>query len=73
MSHTALSNATVAAGMVNFSLRRAQNVHWQAIDVDGAARAVGDDSDEAHNTPLVLGTASPSMRMAWRRARPKAL
>jgi len=28
-----LSNATVAAGMVNFSLRRSQNVHWQAIDV----------------------------------------
>jgi bifunctional enzyme CysN/CysC len=28
-----LSNATVAAGMVNFALRRSQNVHWQAIDV----------------------------------------
>jgi bifunctional enzyme CysN/CysC len=28
-----LSNATVAAGMVNFSLRRSQNVHWQAMDV----------------------------------------
>jgi bifunctional enzyme CysN/CysC len=28
-----LSNATVAAGMLNFSLRRAQNVHWQNLDV----------------------------------------
>ena len=28
-----ISNATVAAGMLNFSLRRAQNVHWQATDV----------------------------------------
>jgi bifunctional enzyme CysN/CysC len=28
-----LSNATVAAGMVNFALRRSQNVHWQAMDV----------------------------------------
>jgi bifunctional enzyme CysN/CysC len=28
-----LTNATVAAGMLNFSLRRAQNVHWQALDV----------------------------------------
>ena len=28
-----LSNATVAAGMLNFALRRSQNVHWQAIDV----------------------------------------
>ena len=28
-----LSNATVAAGMLHFSLRRAQNVHWQAVDI----------------------------------------
>jgi len=28
-----LNNATVAAGTVNFALRRSQNVHWQALDV----------------------------------------
>ncbi len=28
-----ISNATVAAGMLHFSLRRAQNVHWQATDI----------------------------------------
>jgi len=28
-----LSNATVAAGMIHFALRRAENVHWQALDV----------------------------------------
>jgi bifunctional enzyme CysN/CysC len=28
-----ISNATVAAGMLHFSLRRSQNVHWQALDV----------------------------------------
>jgi len=28
-----LTNATVAAGMIQFSLRRAQNVHWQALEV----------------------------------------
>jgi bifunctional enzyme CysN/CysC len=28
-----LSNATIAAGMLHFSLRRSQNVHWQALDV----------------------------------------
>ena len=28
-----LTNATVAAGMLHFSLRRAQNVHWQATDI----------------------------------------
>jgi bifunctional enzyme CysN/CysC len=33
------SNATVAAGMLDFSLRRAANVHWQALDVDRQARA----------------------------------
>ena len=34
-----ITNATVAAGLVNFSLRRAQNVHWQAIDIDREAHA----------------------------------
>ncbi|WP_232492027.1 sulfate adenylyltransferase subunit CysN [Novosphingobium kaempferiae] len=29
-----MTNATVAAGMLNFSLRRSQNVHWQAVDID---------------------------------------
>jgi bifunctional enzyme CysN/CysC len=28
-----INNATVAAGMLHFSLRRAQNVHWQALDI----------------------------------------
>lgn len=34
-----ITNATVAAGMLRFSLRRAQNVHWQALDVTREARA----------------------------------
>ncbi|MES2343610.1 MAG: sulfate adenylyltransferase subunit CysN [Pseudomonadota bacterium] len=34
-----ISNRTVAAGMIHFALRRSQNVHWQALDVDKAARA----------------------------------
>jgi bifunctional enzyme CysN/CysC len=33
------SNATVGAGMIAFGLRRASNIHWQALDVDKAARA----------------------------------
>jgi len=28
-----MTNATVAAGMINFALRRAQNIHWQATDI----------------------------------------
>ncbi|MFM5954429.1 MAG: sulfate adenylyltransferase subunit CysN, partial [Novosphingobium sp.] len=34
-----LTNRTVAAGMLKFSLRRAQNVHWQALDVSRDAHA----------------------------------
>ncbi|HQU01712.1 MAG TPA: adenylyl-sulfate kinase, partial [Acetobacteraceae bacterium] len=34
-----MSNATVAAGMLNFSLRRSQNIHRQAIDVTREAHA----------------------------------
>jgi bifunctional enzyme CysN/CysC len=33
------TNATVAAGLIRFALRRAQNVHWQAVDVTREARA----------------------------------
>jgi bifunctional enzyme CysN/CysC len=33
------TNATVAAGMIHFSLRRAQNVHWQATDITREDRA----------------------------------
>jgi bifunctional enzyme CysN/CysC len=34
------SNATVAAGTLDFALRRAGNVHWQHITVDKQARAL---------------------------------
>jgi bifunctional enzyme CysN/CysC len=33
------TNATVGAGMIDFGLRRATNVHWQALDVDKNARS----------------------------------
>jgi len=34
-----LSNATVGAGMIHFALRRSQNIHWQALEVNTQARA----------------------------------
>ena len=34
-----MTNATVAAGMINFALRRSQNVHWQALDVSRETHA----------------------------------
>ncbi|MCW5622580.1 MAG: adenylyl-sulfate kinase, partial [Burkholderiales bacterium] len=33
------TNATVAAGTLDFALRRAGNIHWQHVDVDKTARA----------------------------------
>lgn len=35
-----ITNATVAAGMLHFCLRRSQNVHWQDVDIDRAAHAL---------------------------------
>ncbi len=34
-----LTNDTVGAGLLNFALRRAENIHWQALDVNKYARA----------------------------------
>lgn len=34
-----VTNATVASGMINFSLRRAQNVHWQPTDITRSEHA----------------------------------
>jgi bifunctional enzyme CysN/CysC len=43
------TNATVAAGMLHFSLRRAQNVHWQPTDLTRA-----DHARMKNQTPRVL-------------------
>ncbi|NPD17639.1 sulfate adenylyltransferase subunit CysN [Xinfangfangia sp. D13-10-4-6] len=34
-----MTNATVAAGMIHFALRRSQNIHWQAVDINREAHA----------------------------------
>jgi bifunctional enzyme CysN/CysC len=44
-----LTNATVGAGMIRFALRRAHNIHWQAVDVSKATRAAAKGQ-----TPAVL-------------------
>jgi len=33
------TDETVGAGMISFGLRRAQNLHWQSVDVDAEAHA----------------------------------
>ncbi|SNY90102.1 adenylylsulfate kinase [Cohaesibacter sp. ES.047] len=43
------TNQTVAAGLVWYGLRRADNIHWQAVDVDKGARA-----SMKYQTPKVL-------------------
>ncbi len=44
-----ITNATVAAGMIQFALRRSQNVHWQPTDVTRA-----DHARLKNQTPKVL-------------------
>ena len=34
-----ISNATIGAGLIHFALRRSQNIHWQALEVNKAAHA----------------------------------
>ena len=34
-----ITNATVGAGMVQFALRRAHNIHWQSVDISKKQRA----------------------------------
>jgi bifunctional enzyme CysN/CysC len=43
------TNATVAAGMIGSALRRAQNVHWQSIDVTREAHAA-----QKGQSPMIL-------------------
>jgi len=33
------TNATVGAGMIDFPLRRATNIHWQSVDIDKQSRS----------------------------------
>jgi bifunctional enzyme CysN/CysC len=44
-----MTNRTVGAGLVRHPLRRASNIHWQALDVDKAVRA-----EMKHQKPVVL-------------------
>ena len=44
-----VSNITVAAGLINFALRRSQNIHWQNTDITKVQRAAA-----LNQKPLVL-------------------
>ncbi len=44
-----ITNNTVGAGLLHFALRRADNVHWQSVEVDQAARA-----EQKHQRPTVM-------------------
>jgi bifunctional enzyme CysN/CysC len=44
-----VSNATVAAGLIRHPLRRASNVHWQALDITNQSRA-----EQKHQKPVAL-------------------
>ncbi|MFI4935222.1 MAG: sulfate adenylyltransferase subunit CysN [Caulobacterales bacterium] len=42
-----VGNGTAGAGMIRFALRRAQNIHWQALDVNKATRAAAKSQQPA--------------------------
>ncbi|MFC3051682.1 sulfate adenylyltransferase subunit CysN [Kordiimonas pumila] len=44
-----ITNTTVGVGMIDFALRRASNIHWQAMDVNKQARA-----DMKRQKPAIL-------------------
>ena len=44
-----VSHETVAAGMIDFGLRRARNIHWQAVEVDKSVRM-----SQKRQTPRIL-------------------
>jgi bifunctional enzyme CysN/CysC len=44
-----LTNNTIGAGLIHFALRRSQNIHWQALDVNKEARA-----GQKHQSPCIL-------------------
>ncbi len=44
-----LTFETVGAGMIEFSLRRANNIHWQALELNKATRAT-----QKHQTPRCI-------------------
>ncbi|HXZ68439.1 MAG TPA: sulfate adenylyltransferase subunit CysN, partial [Alphaproteobacteria bacterium] len=35
-----MTNGTVGAGLINFALRRAANIHWQALDISKKSRSL---------------------------------
>ena len=44
-----MTNNTVGMGFINFALRRAENIHWQALDIDRKANA-----EQKGQSPAVL-------------------
>lgn len=44
-----MTNNTVGMGLINFALRRASNIHWEAMDIDKQARA-----DAKGQKPIIL-------------------
>lgn len=44
-----LSYETVAAGMIDYALRRASNIHWQALELNKQVRA-----EQKHQTPTCI-------------------
>ena len=65
-----LTNATVGAGLINFALRRAQNIHWQATDItrDHHAKLKNQKPAGLVDDRACRGRGNPQLRMRLKRS-----
>ena len=63
-----LSNVTVGAGLIDFALRRSENIHWQALDVTKEARV----AIKGHRPGVVWFTGHLRCGQVHHRQRPGA-
>ena len=63
-----LTNATVAAGMLHFSLRRSQNIHRQALDISReCACRIEASKSRCFVVHGLSGAGKSRLRTSWRR------
>ena len=65
-----LSNETVGAGLIHFALRRAQNIHWQAVDVDARLARLAEIARRPRccGLPACRAQANPPSPTWWKSA-----
>jgi len=67
-----ITNATVGAGMLHFSLRRSQNVHWQPTEVSREFHAGLKNHDRQPGRDQAGADEPPYLPAGWRQCAPRA-